>query len=148
MPDGKSGLRGTTNKRLLVDTPTQVTMKALKYLSFFGKIAGLVSALNIIPFVDPKAGVIVFAAASPRVILEVLSPNTRRIDEVQKLHKYITIPTLGNYILAETEAPFLTLHRRDGAGFRRETISRAEVMLDLPEAGITLRLAEFCRDAG
>ncbi|MEY3394206.1 MAG: hypothetical protein RL346_442 [Verrucomicrobiota bacterium] len=39
-------------------------MKALKYLSLAGKIAGLVSALNVIPFVDPKVGVIVFAAAS------------------------------------------------------------------------------------
>ena len=39
-------------------------MKALKYLSFVGKIAGLVSAINVIPFVDPAIGVIVFAAAS------------------------------------------------------------------------------------
>lgn len=39
-------------------------MTALKYLSFVGKIAGFVSALNVIPFVDPKIGVIVFAAAS------------------------------------------------------------------------------------
>ena len=39
-------------------------MKALKYLSLAGKIAGLVSALNVIPFVDPKFGVIVFVAAS------------------------------------------------------------------------------------
>lgn len=39
-------------------------MKALKYLSFVGKVAGFVSALNVIPFVDPTVGVIVFAAAS------------------------------------------------------------------------------------
>ena len=39
-------------------------MKALKYLSFVGKVAGFVSALNVIPFVDPKIGVFVFAAAS------------------------------------------------------------------------------------
>jgi hypothetical protein len=39
-------------------------MKALKYLSYVGKLAGLVSALNVIPFVDPQTGVIVFAAAS------------------------------------------------------------------------------------
>jgi hypothetical protein len=57
-------VRELTDKRLLVDTSTMVTMKALKYLSFVGKIAGLVSALNVIPFVDPKVGVIVFAAAS------------------------------------------------------------------------------------
>ena len=39
-------------------------MKALKYLSYLGKLAGFVSALNVIPFVDPQTGVIIFAAAS------------------------------------------------------------------------------------
>jgi len=39
-------------------------MNVLKYLSFVGKLAGFVSAMNIVPFVDPKIGVIVFAAAS------------------------------------------------------------------------------------
>ena len=39
-------------------------MKSLKYLSFVGKVAGLVSALNVIPFVDPAVGVVVFATAS------------------------------------------------------------------------------------
>ena len=39
-------------------------MKALKYLSLVGKIAGFVTALNVIPFVDPTLGVVVFAAAS------------------------------------------------------------------------------------
>jgi hypothetical protein len=32
--------------------------------SFVGKVAGLVSALDVIPFVDPTIGVVVFAAAS------------------------------------------------------------------------------------
>ena len=39
-------------------------MNTPKYLSLAGKIAGFVSALNVIPFVDPKIGVIEFAAAS------------------------------------------------------------------------------------
>ena len=39
-------------------------MQALKYVSFVGKLAGFVSAFNVIPFVDPTVGVIVFAAAS------------------------------------------------------------------------------------
>jgi hypothetical protein len=39
-------------------------MKALKYHSYVGKLAGFVSALNVIPFVDPQTGVIIFAAAS------------------------------------------------------------------------------------
>jgi hypothetical protein len=39
-------------------------MKALKYLSYVGKLAGFISALNAIPFVDPAVGVAIFAAAS------------------------------------------------------------------------------------
>lgn len=39
-------------------------MKALKYLSYLGKIAGFVAALNAIPFVDPAMGAVIFAAAS------------------------------------------------------------------------------------
>ena len=39
-------------------------MKALKYLSLAGKVAGFVTALGSIPFLDPKVGIIVFAAAS------------------------------------------------------------------------------------
>ncbi len=39
-------------------------MKALKYLSYVGKLAGFISALNVIPFVDPELGVLIFAAAS------------------------------------------------------------------------------------
>jgi hypothetical protein len=39
-------------------------MKTLKYLTYVGKLAGLVSALNVIPFVDPAVGVLVFATAS------------------------------------------------------------------------------------
>jgi hypothetical protein len=44
--------------------PAPVVMKALKYLTYVGKLAGIVSALQVIPFVDPAVGVIIFAAAS------------------------------------------------------------------------------------
>jgi Uma2 family endonuclease len=80
------------------------------------------------------------------VILEVLSPTTRRIDEVQKFRDYITIPTLDTYILAESDSPLLTLYRRDCAGFRREIVSGLDAILDLPEAGVTFPLAELYRD--
>ncbi len=39
-------------------------MKALRIVSWIGKLSGLVTALEVIPFVDPKLGVIIFAAAS------------------------------------------------------------------------------------
>ena len=33
-------------------------------ITYVGKLAGFISALNVIPFVDPAVGVLVFAAAS------------------------------------------------------------------------------------
>ena len=39
-------------------------MKALKYLSYVGKLAGFVAALDTLPFIDPKVGLVIFAAAS------------------------------------------------------------------------------------
>lgn len=83
---------------------------------------------------------------SPSVILEVLSPNTRRNDEVQKCRDYLTIPSLVTYILAETDSPFLTLHRKDDAGFRRQSLSGSDAILDLPEVGITIPLADLYQD--
>ena len=56
-------------------------MKALKYLSLAGKFAGFVSALNVIPFVDPKVGVIVFAAAS--IIKDVVNRVGDLLDDGQ-----------------------------------------------------------------
>lgn len=85
---------------------------------------------------------------SPSVILEVLSPTTRRIDEVQKFRDYIAIPTLQTYILAETDGVFLTVYRRDGVDFRMETIQGLEAVLELPEAGVSIQLAELYRDVG
>lgn len=40
------------------------SLTPLKYLSYVGKFAGFVSAIQVIPFVDPQVGVAIFAAAS------------------------------------------------------------------------------------
>jgi len=39
-------------------------VKALKYLSYIGKVAGFIAALNAIPFIDPAVGAVIFAFAS------------------------------------------------------------------------------------
>ena len=55
---------GQSQSTASVDIAPRIVIKALKYLSLAGKLAGLVSALQVIPFVDPALGVIIFAAAS------------------------------------------------------------------------------------
>jgi hypothetical protein len=47
-----------------MDNRPPVAMKALEYLTYVGKLAGFVSALNVIPFVDPAVRVLMSAAAS------------------------------------------------------------------------------------
>jgi Uma2 family endonuclease len=82
----------------------------------------------------------------PTVILEVVSPTTRRIDETQKLRDYLTIPTLQSYLLAETESPRLTLYRRLGQSFRRETLTGLGATLELPEVEVSIPLAALYED--
>jgi len=50
---------------------------------------------------------------------------------------------LQTYILAETDAPYLTIYRRDESGFQKETLSGPDAVLHLPEAGISIALAEL-----
>jgi len=53
-----------------------IGVKTLKYLSLVGKLAGFVSALGSIPFIDPKLGIIIFAAAS------IIKDTTNRIGDI------------------------------------------------------------------
>ena len=82
----------------------------------------------------------------PTVILEVLSPTTRRIDETQKLRDYLTIPSLQTCLLAETDSPTLTVYRRSGDSFKREILTGLEATLDLPEADLAITLADLYQD--
>ena len=55
-------------------------MNTVRIISLLGKLAGLVTALDAIPFVSPQTGVIIFAAAS------ILKDAANRILEVVRRH--------------------------------------------------------------
>src|SRR5260370_15113279 len=48
----------------------------------------------------------------PSVLFEVLSRRTRRIDEGEKKEAYLTIPSLGAYLIIEQESPAIVVFRR------------------------------------
>jgi Uma2 family endonuclease len=83
---------------------------------------------------------------SPTVILEVLSPSTRRNDEVQKFRDYMTIPSLKVYLIAEADCAKVTIYRRVGEEFRSEILINYEASLDLPEVGISIPMTDLYRD--
>ncbi len=79
----------------------------------------------------------------PVLIAEVLSRSTRRTDEGEKKDAYLTIPSLGVFLLVEQDAAAITVYRRnEQGGFVREVYVGMETIIPLPEIEIELRLAE------
>src|SRR5262245_867970 len=79
----------------------------------------------------------------PVVLFEVLSRSTRRIDEGEKQDAYLTIPSLGVYVMVEPETAAVVALRRTDSGFVREVHEGLEAVLPLGEIGIDLPLAEI-----
>ncbi len=73
----------------------------------------------------------------PKVIVEVLSPSTERIDSSEKLRAYLTIPSLEVYILISQKEPTAILFRRVHQ-WRREVLSGREAILEVPELNFSL----------
>jgi Uma2 family endonuclease len=79
----------------------------------------------------------------PAVVVEVLSIRTRRIDEGEKKDAYLTIPSLGVYLLVEQEIPAVVAFRRTADGFVREVYQGMDAVIPLGEIGVELPLAEI-----
>jgi Uma2 family endonuclease len=79
----------------------------------------------------------------PKVIFEVLSRRTRRIDGGEKKDTYLTIPSLVIYALIEQDAPAVVLFRRTRDGFKREVYEGLDAVIGLAEIGIDLTLADI-----
>ena len=79
----------------------------------------------------------------PAVIFEVLSRKTRRIDQVEKKDAYLTIPSLGVYVLIEQDNARVVAHRRTDFGFQFEVYEGLNAVMPLAEIEIELPLAEI-----
>jgi Uma2 family endonuclease len=80
---------------------------------------------------------------TPVVLFEVLSHQTRRIDEGEKKEAYLTIPSLNVYVMIEQDTAALVAFRRTKDGFVREVHEGLDAVLSLGEIGIDLPLAEI-----
>ena len=79
----------------------------------------------------------------PVVIIEVLSPSTRRYDLDEKLVAYLEIASLECYIILEQHIPFAIVMRRTDNGFLRETYQGIESSIPLPLLGCALSLSDI-----
>lgn len=79
----------------------------------------------------------------PVLIIEVLSPSTRRYDLDEKMAAYLTIPSLECYIAFEQHQPIAIVMRRSSGGFLRKTTEGLDAVIDLPFLGCSLPMREI-----
>lgn len=80
---------------------------------------------------------------SPVLIIEVLSPSTRRYDLDEKMNAYLQIPSLQCYIVLEQHQPIAIVMRRSEGGFLRQVIEGGEEALPLPFLGFELAMRDL-----
>jgi Uma2 family endonuclease len=79
----------------------------------------------------------------PVLIIEVLSPSTRRYDLDEKMTAYLTIPSLQCYLVLEQHQPNAIVMRRTKSGFLRDDVRGIESSIDLPLLGGSLAMADI-----
>ncbi len=80
-------------------------------------------------------------AGEPRVLFEVLSPDTERIDRGEKLRNYQAIESLELYALVDQFHVAITVYRRTAAGSTMEFLTEKSDTLVTPSIECTLTLA-------
>jgi Uma2 family endonuclease len=84
---------------------------------------------------------------NPVIIVEVLSPSTRRVDVSLKLAGYFRLPSLAHYLIVDPTQPSIVHHAR-GAGDTIVTRIVTEGAISLDPPGLELALADIYPDAG
>ena len=83
-----------------------------------------------------------YEAREPRLVIEVASPSTSAVDRTRKLEEYKRHPTLKCILLVETVSPQALLYRRVNEEWAIEAFDGFDAIVDLPEIGARLALAE------
>ena len=82
-------------------------------------------------------------AESPTVIFEVMSPDTERVDQGEKLANYRTLPSLRVYVLLNQNNPAVTVYRLADGEWQMEFYGSIDAVVELPEIESRLALAEI-----
>jgi len=80
-----------------------------------------------------------YAKRFPKILVEVLSPETERIDRREKFSSYIQTETLEEYVLVAQDKMEVTVFRRTSQ-WAGETLRGSEQIVQLPSIGFSLPL--------
>ena len=83
-----------------------------------------------------------FRTEKPIIVVEVLSPSTRRYDEITKLRSYLTIPSLKECVLVNQDIVRVEVFRQFGDGWT-STIYNLGDDVHFESIGLTLSVDEI-----
>jgi Uma2 family endonuclease len=78
----------------------------------------------------------------PIIVVEVLSPSTRRIDASAKLADYFRVPSAAHYLIVDPNKP-LVLHHARGSGDMILTHIVTQRAIELDPPGLTVALPDI-----
>ena len=87
-------------------------------------------------------------AEKPRVIFEVLSPATERVDRVEKLQNYQRLESLEAYVIVEQFRVAVTIYTRTNKGWESQVLSDKDAVLTLDCIQCELPLAAIYERTG
>ena len=101
---------------------------------------------DVVVTCDPPGGDPYFRT-QPRLIVEVTSPSTERIDRHEKLHAYERVESLQEYVLVSQDARLVEIHRRGARGeWTHEVLTEPHEQLALASVGLALDLGDVYRN--
>jgi Uma2 family endonuclease len=126
----------------LVDDPCETFMADMKV-----KITDdLYYYPDVLVTCDPPGGDPYFRT-QPRLIIEVISPSTARIDRHEKMIAYRSLSTLQEYMLVMQDEMMIEIHRRQSDGqWDIECFTQPEEMVHFASVGLSLSLADIYRN--
>jgi Uma2 family endonuclease len=93
-------------------------------------------------YCGPKLSASDIEVPAPIIVVEVLSPSTRRIDASAKLAGYFRLPSVAHYLIVDPHKP-LVLHHARGEGVMILTHIMTQGTIDLDPPGLTVALADI-----
>ena len=79
----------------------------------------------------------------PSALFEIITEDTRRIDEREKRLAYLQLASLEAYVRIEQDRAEVVIERRAPDGWKSEKLSGLDAVVRLPGLGIELPLAEL-----
>lgn len=81
----------------------------------------------------------------PSFIAEVLSPSTAHVDRLRKWEGYQALPSLAAYLMVTRDRVRAELYVRQGAGWLYMAFTHLDAIIEVPDLGLSLPLAEIYR---